>query len=111
MAYDVNTSGSQTTSGTTEHDLATITTANGYMLAIDVNDMVGGTSPDILEIAVYGKARSSDTERLIKKYVLVGAQTEKLFETIVFITPHHIRFSVKAVQGTITLPWAIYEMQ
>lgn len=111
MAYDVNTSGSQTTSGTTEHDLATLTSANAFMLSIDVSDMVGGTTPDILEIAIYGKARSSDTERLIKKYVLTGAQVETLFQTPVFVSPHHIRISVKAAAGTITLPWAIYEMQ
>lgn len=108
MALAVHSDGSQTTSGTTEHDLATITTANAYMVAVDTSDMVNG---DILEIAVYGKARSSGTERLIKKWELSHVQSETLFESPLYVSPHHIRFSVKAVAGTITLPWAIYKAQ
>ena len=49
MVVAVNTSGSQTATINTEHTLATITTANVFTLAVDVANMVGGTTPDILE--------------------------------------------------------------
>lgn len=112
MALSVNTSGSQTCTVTTEHDLATITSANVYVLALDLNASVGGTTPDIFEVREYGKARSSDTERLIKCYTVVGAQVEILFQTIPRVSPHHIRYTIKQTQGTSrAVPWAVYQTQ
>lgn len=109
MTVAVKTSGSQTATVTTEHDLATVTDAGVYQLAVDVANMTGGSTPDILELRIYGKARSSDTERLLKAYSLVGAQSETLFVAPALISPHHMRCTLKQAQGTgRAFPWAIY---
>lgn len=110
MAAAVKTSGSQTATITTEHTLATVTDAGTYELNVDVSAMVGGTTPDIVVIREYGKARSSDTERLIKAYTLVGAQTETLIKTVPRISPHHFKVTLTQTQGTgRAFPWAVYE--
>lgn len=110
MAVAVKTSGSQTATVTTEHTLATVTDAGVYQLAVDVNNMAGGATPDILELRVYGKARTGDTERLIDLHTLVGAQTSKpLFQGKPYISPHHMKVTLKQTQGTgRAFPWAIY---
>lgn len=111
MAVAVNTSGSQTATINTEHTLATITTAQTLILAVDLANMVGGTTPDILELRLYGKARSSDTERLIKCYSFLGLQVELLFESIPIVSPHHYKATLKQTQGTgRAFPWAIYNL-
>lgn len=111
MALSVNTSGSTATDGT-EQTLATITSANIFQLSIDVSVLVGGTTPDILAIKEYGKARTGDTERLLKTYTLVGAQSEALFQTVPRVSPHHIKYTMQRIQGTDrTYAWAVYQVQ
>ena len=61
MTVSVKTSNSQTATITTEHDLATVTDPGVYVLVVDIAAMVAG---DVTELRIYGKARSSDTERL-----------------------------------------------
>jgi hypothetical protein len=113
VALSVNTSGSQTaTGGGTEDVLATVTTANVFCLAVDLSNMASGATPDILVVKEYGKARSSDTERLLKEYSIVGVQTETLFITTPRVSPHHYKVSITQTQGTArAYPWAIYQCQ
>lgn len=112
MALSVNTSGSQTATIGTEHVLATVTSANVLELNVDVAAMTGGATPDVLELRVYGKARTSDTERLIKTYSLVGVQSETLVKCLPDISPHHAKFTLKQTAGTgRAYPWAIYAVQ
>jgi hypothetical protein len=112
MTVSVNTSGSQTATIGTEHDLATVTSANVLELDVDVDALVGGATPDIVEFRAYGKARTGDTERLIKVYTLVGDQSENLFKAPPVVSPHHARFTLKQTQGTgRAFPWAIYQVQ
>ena len=109
MAVAVNTSGSQTCTISTEHTLATITTAGVYQLALDLNAMADGTTPDILTVYVYGKARSSDTERLSESYEFIGAQGKPLWRSAPELSPHSYRVSIKQSQGTgRAIPWAVY---
>ena len=110
MAVAVKTSGSQTATVGTEHDLATITDAGIYVLVVDLNNMVGGTTPDVLILRAYGKARSSDTERLIKPWSMQGVQSEKLFYSIPIMSPHHLRFTLDQDTGAAgrAFPWAVY---
>jgi len=110
VTVQVNTSGSQTATITTEHTLATVTDARVLQLVVDVNAMTNGATPDLLELRWYGKARSSDTERLIKVWSLIGAQSEALWISPPLISPHHAKFTLKQTQGTgRAFPWAIYE--
>lgn len=112
MTLSVNTSGSQTCTIGTEHSLATITGANVYQLALDLNAMAGGSTPDILEVREYGKARSGDTKRLIRTTTIVGAQSELLLLTVPRISPHYFEVSIKQTQGTgRAVPWAVYQVQ
>lgn len=107
----VNTSGSQTATVGTEHTLATISTAKTLILAVDVAAMLGGTTPDILELRLYGKARTGDTERLLKCYPFLGVQVEALFLSIPIPSPHHYKCTLKQTQGTgRAFPWAVYEL-
>lgn len=109
MAVAVKTSGSQTATVTTEHTLATVTDAGTYQLVVDVAAMTNGSTPDLTELREYGKARSSDTERLIKVYSLIGAQYETLFVGIPRLSPHHYKATLLQTQGTgRAYPWAIY---
>ena len=106
----VNTSGSQTATISTEHTLATVASAKVLQLAVDVANLVGGTSADILELRIYGKARSADTERLMFSQRYVGAQTEPLAMSPPIISPHHFKVTLKQIQGTgRAFPWAVYE--
>lgn len=109
MAVAVKTSGSQTTSGTTEHDLATVTDAGAYCLSLDINALANGSTPDTLEARIYTKCRSSDTERLLKVYTFVGLQTEAIFESPTRLSPHHSRYTIKMAAGSNrAVPWAVY---
>lgn len=111
MTAAVASSGSQTATVTTEHTLATETTAGTYLLAVDASAMVGGTTPDILELRIYGKARSSDTERLLYSAVFVGVQATPLLLSPPVPSPHHCKVTLKQTQGTgRAFPWATYKL-
>lgn len=106
----VNTSGSQTATIATEHTLATVTAAKVLQLSVDVANMASGTTPDILELRIYGKARSSDTEREMFCTRLIGAQVQALSVSLPQISPHHFKATLKQTQGTgRAFPWAVYE--
>jgi hypothetical protein len=110
MAVAVNSSGSQTATIGTEHDLATITAADVFQPVIDVANMQGLITPDLLEVAAYGKARSSDTERLIAKWRTIGDPPTDLWRLPPIISPHYLRLTLKQTQGSSrAFPWAIYE--
>ena len=103
----VNTSGSVTTDGT-EQDFATIAAAKVLILAVDVANMADG---DTIELRIYGKARSSDTERQIWFASFSNSQTDKLKESVPVASPHSYRASIKRVAGSDhAYPWAIYEL-
>jgi len=107
MAASVKTSGSLSTTGS-EDSLATVTDAGVYQLAIDLSDMVDAASPDILAIRIYGKARSSDTERAVEIYQFIGSQGKPLWISPPLISPHYYRASITMTTGSATIPWAIY---
>ena len=109
MAVAVNTSGSQTCTISTEHTLATVTTAGVFQLALDMNALADGATPDILTVKIYGKARSSDTERLMESWEFIGAQGKPLWRSNPELSPHHYKATITQGQGTgRDIPWAIY---
>lgn len=108
MAVSVKTSGSQTATLDTEHALATITDAGVYVLAVDAAALASGES---LRLCLYGKARSSDTERLVYQAAFSNAQTEPLKESVPVVSPHHLRATLTQSGGTgRSYPWAIYAL-
>lgn len=108
MVVAVNTSGSQTAVISTEHDLATVTSAKVLQLVVDVSAMV---SIDVLELRIYGKARTGDTERLLYFATFAQPQTLALVASLAVVSPHHARFTLKQTAGTgRAFPWAVYEL-
>lgn len=112
MTVAVNTSGSQTATISTEHSLATITTAGVYQLAVDTNNMVGGTSPDILELRAYTKNQGSgDTKRLAYIGTFQGVQMTPQLHSPPIIAPIYVEFTLTQLAGTgRAFPWAVYNM-
>ena len=108
MTASVKTSGSQTATVTTEHTLATVTDAGTYQLAVDVANLAGG---DSVTLKIYGKARSSDTEREVYSATFAQPQTNNLKISIPVVSPHHLKATLKQTTGTgRAFPWAIYEL-
>lgn len=100
--------GSQTATLATEHTLATITTAGAYVLAVDVANLANG---ETLTFRIYGKARSSDTERQIRALSIKDAQADELWESIPYATPHHLKFTLEQNGGTgRAFPWGIRKL-
>lgn len=105
----VNTSGSQTATISTEHTLATLATAGTFLLVVDISALVAA---DVVELRIYGKARSSDTERLVHRgtYGPIAPATP-LVMSVPIMSPHHFKATLKQTAGTgRAFPWAIYEV-
>ena len=106
MTVTVKTSGSQTSVITTEHTLATVTDAGVYQVSVDTANMVGG---DELEIRIYGKCRSGDTERVAYLISASQLQGSPLKLSPVVISPHHMKVTLKQTAGSPrAFPWAVY---
>ncbi len=102
----VSNSGSQTATLATEHVLATVITAGQYQCVVDVANLVLG---ETLTLKIYGKARTGDTERLIKEYGVTNAQDEALIQLDPIVSPHHLKFTLEQNGGTgRAFPWAVY---
>lgn len=98
---------------TTEHSLATDTsydtgdaqTDDGvYQFFLDVSDMVAG---DQLQIRVYEKVRSGDTQRIVYQTILTGAQSEPIWVSPSLVLLHGWDITCDALAGTITVNWSI----
>lgn len=99
--------------GATEHSLATDTsydtgdaqTDEGVVQAfLDVSDMIAG---DRLQVRVYEKVRSGDTQRVIEEWILTGAQSKPIFVTPPLTLKHGWDVTADALAGTITVNWSL----
>lgn len=107
MTVAVHTSGSQTATISTEHDLVTTTDAAVFQLAVDMANLAAG---DVVELRIYGKARSGDTERMLFRgtYGPIPLAAPLVVSTPV-VSPHHLRATLKQTDGTgRAFPWALY---
>jgi hypothetical protein len=105
MAVSVIDSGSLTGSAA-EQTLSTQTGAGIYTLAVDANAMVAG---DTTILRIYGKARSSDTERLMFESAYSDVQADPLKLSIAVLSPHHFKATLQQTAGTgRAFPWAVY---
>lgn len=105
----VKTSGSQTATVTTEHTLATVTDAGTFLVCVDLADMSAG---DVVSVKVYGKARSTDTERLLHSGTYgPGIAATPLVQSIPIVSPHHLKVTLTQSAGvSADFPWAVYEV-
>ncbi len=100
--------------GTTEHSLTTDTsgpdvdtTPGVYQLFLDVSDMV---NLDELQIRVYEKVRSGDTQRIVWQETLVGVQSTPIWVSPSLILMHGWDMTLDAIVGTITVLWSIRQV-
>lgn len=109
MAVSINNSGSQTATINTEHTLGSaITTAGIYQLKVDIANLAAG---DIVELRMYGKVRSTDTERLMWGPVTYGnvPPSQLIAVSPPDICAASVKYTLKQVAGTgRAFPWAIY---
>lgn len=96
---------------TTEWSLTTDTagpdtdTTDGLIQAvIDVSDMVDG---DELQLRVYEKVRSGDTQRIVYEAVWADAQADSLIYTPPLLLMHGWDFTLDALSGGVTCNWSI----
>lgn len=99
---------------TTEWSLTTDTsgpdadTTDGVFQAfLDLNDMIAG---DQLQIRVYEKCRSGDTQRVVYEAILTGAQAQPMWVSPSLILMHGWDITLDALAGTITALWSIRQV-
>lgn len=89
----------------TSYDTADAQTDDGvYQLWLDLSDMVDG---DELEIRLYEKVRSGDTQRQVHMWKFRDAQADDNWCSPTVILLHGWDFTADAIAGTITLLWSI----
>lgn len=110
MAISEHASGSEAVS-TTEWSCTTDTagpdvdTTDGvFQVFIQVSDMVTG---DELQIRIYEKVQSTDTQRICYEATLIGPQSPSCFVTPTFVLMHGWDVTLDAIAGTITVYWVI----
>ena len=82
-------------------------TADGvYQVFLDTSDMVEG---DQLQIRIYEKCRSADTQRIIYEAVLTDTMAATLV-TPSLILLHGWDLTLDALAGTITVNWSIRQV-
>ena len=96
---------------TTEHSCTTDTagpdadtTAGVYQVFLDVSDMVAG---DQLQVRVYEKVRSGDTQRVVYEAILSDVQAHPVWVSPALMLMHGWDVTLDALAGTITVLWSI----
>lgn len=100
--------GSQTATISTEHTLATITTAGTYVLMVDTNNMALG---DKLTLKVKVKVQSTGTTRLAFTANYAHVQGEPVKLSIPVASTNEIVFTLEQTAGTgRAFPWEIVSL-
>lgn len=106
----VETDGSQTATVTTEHTLATVTTAGTFQLMVDTVNMAAG---DVLELRIKRPTRAGGTAQTMFYVMYAGVQpTEDVQKVSVPVVMSaavgSLIFTLKQTLGTGRVyPWAI----
>lgn len=92
----------------TSYDTGDAQTADGvYQVFLDVSDMV---LTDVLQIRIYEKCRSADTQRVVYEAILRDAQSEPIWVSPSLILMHGWDVTCDAIAGTITVLWSIRQV-
>ena len=86
--------------------LTPVTVDGVYQVFLDTSDMVEG---DQLQIRIYEKCRSADTQRIIYEAVLTGAMAETWVSPSLILL-HGWDLTLDALAGTITVNWSIRQV-
>lgn len=94
---NVESSGSQTATLTTEHSLATPSTAKTRVLLVDANALAAG---ETLTLRIKGKVLTGGTERIIREAVFVGPLGEPHIQSMPVVQPFGGTFTLTQTGGT-----------
>lgn len=83
------------------------TTDGVFQVFLDLSDMIAG---DQLQIRIYEKVRSGDTQRVVYEANLTGAQSQPIWASPSLILMHGWDVTFKALAGTITVLWSIRQV-
>lgn len=87
------------------YSTATPLTDDGiFQVFLDVSGMV---STNILQIRVYEKVRSGDTQRIVTEWILRDAQSSPIWVSPALVLMHGWDVTLDALSGTITVLWSI----
>jgi hypothetical protein len=75
-----------------------------YQVFLDISDMVTG---DELQIRVYEKVQSGDTQRIVWQSNLIGPQSPPIWVSPTLVLLHGWDVTLDAIAGTITVNWSI----
>lgn len=74
-------------------------------LVLDLSALAAG---DQFEVKLYDKCRSSDTQRVVSKWIVTGAQAELIFMTPALMLGEGWDYTIKKLAGTDrTIPAAV----
>jgi hypothetical protein len=92
----------------TSYDTADAQTTDGvFQVWLDLADMIAG---DQLQIRIYEKVRSGDTQRIAFEAILTGAQSQPLWVSPSLVMLHGWDVTCDALAGTITVNWSIRQV-
>jgi len=83
------------------------TTEGIFQVFLDLDDMVAG---DQLQIRIYEKCRSGDTQRVVFESVVEGDQGSSLWVSPALYLKHGWDVTCAALAGTITVNWSIRQV-
>jgi len=90
--------------GSDSSSIAVLTTQGTLQAWLDISDMVTG---DELQIRVYEKVRSADTQRIAWQSNLIGPQSPPIFVFPALILMNGWDVTLDAIAGTITVTWSL----
>jgi hypothetical protein len=92
----------------TSYDTGDAQTSDGvFQVWLDLADMIAG---DQLQIRIYEKCRSGDTQRIVHEAILTGAQPHPLWVSPSLVLLHGWDVTCDALAGTITVNWSIRQV-
>lgn len=92
----------------TSYDTGDAQTTDGvFQVWLDLSDMIAG---DQLQIRIYEKVRSADTQRIAYEAILTGAQSQPVWVSPSLVLMHGWDITADALAGTITVNWSIRQV-
>ena len=83
------------------------TTDGVFQVFLDLSDMIAG---DQLQVRIYEKVRSGDTQRIVYEAILTGAQAQPIWVSPSLVLLHGWDVTLDALAGTITVNWSIRQV-
>lgn len=89
----------------TSYDTADAQTTDGVLQVwLDLSDMIAG---DQLQIRIYEKVRSADTQRVAYETILTGALSQPIWVSPALTVMHGWDATCDALAGTVTVNWSL----